>query len=154
MNDKFKYSGFVGMEFSTINRVEKEHLENYIKMSTDNNPIHYSDSVAQRTIFKTCIVPGVVLLGFVAGCIENSARLLLKNHIPIIKNFEAKFINPAHFGDVIKTDLLISSTKYNTIGAYIYCGLLKTNRTILTVETNFKLIEVKEEKTECQCQIL
>ena len=45
---------------------EKDFFE-YLKLSGDNNPIHYDKEYSQKTTFQFCIVPGILVGSLFGG---------------------------------------------------------------------------------------
>ena len=104
----------------------------------DFYPLHVDEEFARTTRFKTRIVHGALLVGFISTVMAK-----INAHLPppggVSYRYDIKFVGPVLFGDTITTTLTVREQNRNGIeakryqtGDNVYVSWAKDNASLLT----------------------
>ena len=107
----------LGMTESIEKVFSEEDVESFAKLVNDYNPVHLDQDYASRTVFKSRIVHGILVVGLISAVI--GTKLPGEGSIYLGQNL--KFVKPVFIGDLIK--------------AFIKVVGLREDKMIVTLET-------------------
>ena len=87
----------IGLSESFSNRITLNMMEDFMKVSGDENPLHIDDVFARSKGFQNRVVYGMLTASFIStlgGC-------YLPGKYCIIQGVETKFLRPVYVGDEI-----------------------------------------------------
>jgi len=96
---------YVGQTASLTRVFTKEDLEKYALVTGDYSEIHFNEDYAVKTIFKTCIVHGLLVGGLISGVIG----MHLPGNGTIYEKQEFSFLAPVYIGDEITAVVTVDS---------------------------------------------
>lgn len=112
----------VGEELPTISRViTQEKINAYAVVSGDFNPLHVNPAFAEKTIFKSTIAHGMMVMTYVAQMMQKWCnKMWLKN-----SSLDVKFLGPAKVGDALTVKGIVKGK--NDDGT-VYCEIFVENQ--------------------------
>jgi 3-hydroxybutyryl-CoA dehydratase len=100
----------VGLSESFTKTVTETDAYLFAGVTGDFYPLHVDEQFAKTTRFKTRIVHGALLVGFVSTVMAR-----INGHIPppggVSYRYDVKFVRPVLFGDTITTTLTVREKK-------------------------------------------
>jgi 3-hydroxybutyryl-CoA dehydratase len=87
----------IGESAELSRTVTEKDVEDFARVTGDNNPVHTDKAYAEKTIFKGRIAHGVLSLGIFSTILGN----ILPGHGTIYLSQEVKFLAPVRIGDTI-----------------------------------------------------
>jgi 3-hydroxybutyryl-CoA dehydratase len=100
----------VGLSESFTKTVTETDAYLFAGVTGDFYPLHVDEEFAKTTRFKTRIVHGALLVGFVSTVMAR-----INGHIPppggVSYRYDVKFVRPVLFGDTITTTLTVREKK-------------------------------------------
>ncbi len=105
----------IGETYSCIFNVDNKVHESFLALSNDYNPMHVDDSFAQSKGFKSKIVHGNVLGGFLSFFIGES---LPKKNV-VIQKQSISYHKPFFIGDTVTLNSELSEV-YESVSTYIF----------------------------------
>lgn len=97
----------IGEKAEMIKSFTQEEVNNFIKISLDNNPIHYDKDYASSTIFEKPIVHGMLVSSLISAVI--GTKLPGKGTIYLGQNL--KFVKPVYVNEKIKAVVEVLNKK-------------------------------------------
>lgn len=98
-----------GISESFTKTVSESDAYLFAGITGDLHPLHVDESFARTTRFKTRIVHGALLVGFISTVMAR-----INGHIPspggVSTRYDIKFVGPVMFGDTITTTLTVKET--------------------------------------------
>lgn len=106
---------YIGKKISITKKINKSLINQFVKLSGDNNPIHVDDEYAKKTTYKKIVAHGMLSEAFLSTII--GTKLPGKGSLWIEK--EVKFIKIVRLDDYITFNAeVVSIDEYNRV-AYI-----------------------------------
>ena len=100
------YAVEVGLAESITKTITETDAYLFAGITGDFYPLHVDEEFAKKTRFKTRIVHGALLVGFVSTVMAR-----INGHIPppggVSYRYDVKFVGPVLFGDTITTTLTV-----------------------------------------------
>ena len=93
----------LGMTESIEKVFSEEDVESFAKLVNDYNPVHLDQDYASRTVFKSRIVHGILVVGLISAVI--GTKLPGEGSIYLGQNL--KFVKPVFIGDLIKASIKV-----------------------------------------------
>ena len=131
----------IGLKESFTKTVTETDVYLFAGITGDFYPIHVNEEFARKTRFKTRIVHGALLVGFVSTVMAK-----INGHIPppggVSYRYDMTFVAPVMFGDTITTELTVNEK--NPERNEIICEALCTNQrgeAVLKGKTVMKLLK-------------
>jgi len=87
----------LGMRATVSRTITETDLRNFSGVSGDTNPMHLNEEFAQKTIFKGCIVHGMLTASLISAVIGTK----LPGPGCIYMNQTLKFLAPVRVGDTV-----------------------------------------------------
>ena len=103
MNKKIKK----GKKVSIKKIFNKRDVFQYLELSGDSNPIHQDKEYAQKTPFKFCIVPGLLVASLFGGLLGSQ----LPGHGTIHLGQTLNFKNPVYINEEITAIIEVIKTR-------------------------------------------
>ena len=103
MNNKIK----IGNKVSIKKYFTERDVFEYLKLSGDSNPIHYDKEYAQKTPFKFCIVPGILVGSLFGGLLGSQLPGRGTIHLGQTLNFK----NPVYINEEITAIIEVIKTR-------------------------------------------
>lgn len=98
----------IGQSSSYKKKFSKDEVAFYCKhLSNDNNPIHYDSGYAAQTLFKECIVPGIMVTSLFGGILGS----VLPGHGTIHLGQTSKFIAPVYVDEEVEAIITITNIR-------------------------------------------
>ena len=95
----------VGMSESFKKKITQEDIENFAKVSSDFNPVHFDKEFAKKTIFKEPIAHGMLSASFISAVIGER----LPGNGTIYLSQTLKFHRPVFINQEVETTVKIQS---------------------------------------------
>ena len=77
----------IGREVKLSKKITELDLENLVKLTGDNNPLHIDENFAKRSMFKKRIVHGTIAVGLISSALT---RLMGPGNVWLSQNLEFK----------------------------------------------------------------
>lgn len=78
----------------------EEDVIEWCQLSDDSNPVHLDEVAAADSMFGERVVPGIMALGWVSGCIEELRKK--KDGAIVLTGFDATFKEPIYLDERVK----------------------------------------------------
>lgn len=136
----------IGISESFTKTVTETDAYLFAGITGDFYPIHVNEEFAKTTQFKTRIVHGALLVGFISTVMAR-----INGHIPppggVSYRYDLKFVGPVFFGDTITTTLTVSEKKpeRNEIICEALCANQKGDA-VLKGQTVMKVLKERNHK--------
>ena len=98
----------VGLRESFTKTVSESDAYLFAGITGDLHPLHVDETFARTTLFKTRIVHGALLVGFISTVMAR-----INGHIPppggVSTRYDIRFVGPVKLGDTITTSLTVEA---------------------------------------------
>jgi len=94
----------IGQTASRDNTVERQHIEQFARVSGDHNPLHTHEDFAKKTRFKGIIAHGMLTASFISAVIGNDLPGAGCVYVSQSLSFKA----PVRIGDTVKSLVTIT----------------------------------------------
>lgn len=98
-----KNSFYVSQSYSVEQMVSNEIVQEFAKVSGDDNPIHVNESYAKKSIFKGQIAHGMLSAAYISAVLGTK----FPGNGTIYLGQNLKFIKPVYVGDTIKIEITV-----------------------------------------------
>jgi 3-hydroxybutyryl-CoA dehydratase len=103
-----------GQIFLTEGRtIESGDVSLFAGLSGDFNPLHISETFAQKTPFKGRVAHGLLTLSISTGQ-QNQLGIFEGTTLAYLGMDEVKFLAPVRFGDTVRTILAVSGSRVSS----------------------------------------
>ena len=123
----------IGQQAIAIKKFDKESVKLFAELTGDYNPIHFDVAYAEKTIFKTPIVHGPLVLTLVTTLFAKE----LPGPGSVYLSHEIKFIRPVYYDDVITAILKV--TDISPKGHVFISTICKNQNGEIVIEGNARL---------------
>ena len=131
----------IGLEERFTKTVSETDAVLFAGITGDFYPLHVDEEFAKTTRFKTRIVHGAMLVGFLSTVMAR-----INDHLPppggVSTRYDIRFVGPVMFGDTITTSLTVSE-KNPERNELIMDALCKNQKgdTVLKGQTIMKILQ-------------
>ena len=117
-----------GQRFSFAKTIESAEVESFDALSGDVSPIHMDEGFARARGFRTCVVHGALLAGYLSKMIGVD----LPGENCLLQRLDLKFLSPAYIGDMVEVSAVVDQVSPGINAAVLSVTIKNTaSRTML-----------------------
>lgn len=120
----------VGDKASVTKLIDRDVVQDYMRVSLDDNPVHFDEEYAKTTHYKRPIVQGILTASLISGAIGT--------HLPgtgtVLLSSNLKYVAPLYVGEEVKAEVEVMKVEGRRLLLKGTCTETSSNRVVVEAE--------------------